>query len=138
MVDSEEPTEEINEICPGLAETCCTISEISILHHQVISRYRQITRFGTHLKALVTRILEMGQIQFDRMKKRATAEMCLRGKERMLDLAYGVIWKRGKAVKERVDASINHFTKISSGFMCSLCERDNGANFKTHGHGSKY
>ena len=64
--------------------------------------------------------------------------MCMRGKEKMLDLAYNIIWKRGNKIKERVDASVNHFSKISSGFMCALCERENGVNFKTQGGGGKY
>lgn len=135
LVDSELPTTDIIKICPNLGETCCASSEIQILHSEVITKYDEIKKFAERLKTLLTRVLHTPSENFERLKLLAEEKKCLWGKDKTLDVAYQVIWKRGFEISNRIDASIAHFTKISSGFICSLCERENGFNFSKKHHG---
>jgi hypothetical protein len=125
---SESASEEMLKMCPELKNSCCTDEELGYLHSQVLKKKTTLETFMENYIDLQNRILSLTKDDLDSLEVSLERTKCQKD-ENDLQVALKILKSRSSNLESTFRLSVGHFSQISSGFACSLCEQKNGFNF---------
>ena len=127
--EAVSPTQNMLSICPNLKNACCSESELESLYKQTKGKIDSLDRMIEKLNDLVINISKLTKDQVNNLSETLAENECFPTDGATIDSSYAhILLSKGKFI-ENATFVIKHFSRLSSSFVCSLCDQKNGEFF---------
>ena len=129
VLNGETPDESILQECPQLTSSCCSKDEFKDLITQTHDRGDEMDIFKSVFISVVDLISELDESQFQHFVTTVSSYDCLPTDGATLNISQTHIQLSKQHLIGYMNKTVDHFRRLSSSFVCSLCDAKNGDFF---------
>ena len=129
MTTGETPDDSILTECPHLTSSCCSKEEFKDLINQTHVRGDEMDVFKSVFVSVVELISDLDESQFEHFVTTVSSYDCLPTDGATLDISQTHIQLSKQHLIGYMNMTVDHFRRLSSSFVCSVCDAKNGDFF---------